>query len=288
MSPAIENLDTMVRDVPAMPVVAQKVMHMLGDPRTTNTQLGETLGSDQSLASRVLQMANSPFFGTRQKIGSISGAIFILGHAALRSLIITVCTKGLYKSPGLMEQKLWEHALATGVASRLTAEKVGFLDPDEAFVGGLLHDVGKTVLAVFQHSSYETVFMRAYNEGLSYGEVRDMEKEEFGYDHCEIGLRVITKWRLPGLLARIARRHHTETTETLEKEENPQAVAVVAQANLITNRLGLGLREPDKRIDVISTPYCAMLCLEKPSVLRLVEKTLKVYHDARDQFSLET
>ena len=72
MSPIIDNIDRMVRDVPAMPLVAQKVMHMLGDPRTTNSMLGDTLSSDQSLVTRILQMANSPFFGTRQKIASIS------------------------------------------------------------------------------------------------------------------------------------------------------------------------------------------------------------------------
>lgn len=277
----------MVNDIPAMPVVAQKVMHMLGDPRITNSVLGETLATDQSLATRVLQMANSPFFGTRQKIGSISGAIFVLGHAALRSLIITVCTKGLYKNPGLMEQKLWEHGLGTAVASRLMAQKVGFLDPDEAFVGGLLHDIGQTILSVMYHAPFESIFMRIYNENLPHADMQTMEKDEFGYNHCEIGLRVIAKWRLPGIFSRIARRHHTEAMETLEKEENPQGVALVAQANLLTCRLGLGLREPDKRIDIINTPYTAMLKLERPAILELVEQTLKTYHEARDQFSLE-
>ena len=130
MSPQIENIDNMINDIPAMPVVAQKVMHMLGDPRITNSVLGETLATDQSLATRVLQMANSPFFGTRQKIGSISGAIFILGHAALRSLIITVCTKGLYKNPGLMEQKtLGNIGLGAAVASRSYGAKSWFYRP---------------------------------------------------------------------------------------------------------------------------------------------------------------
>jgi putative nucleotidyltransferase with HDIG domain len=299
VSPLIENLDNMVRDVPSMPVVAQKVMHMLGDPRTTNPALGETLGADQSLASRILQMANSPFFGTRQKIGSISGAILILGHAALRSLIITACTKGLYKNPGLMEQKLWEHALATATASRLIASTAkgsmdpdgastpGSTDPDEAFVAGLLHDIGQTIFALVYHNAYETLFMRVYNEGLSRNDLMEMEREEFGYNHCEVGLRVITKWRLPGNIARVARRHHTENPETLENEDHPRIVALVAEANLIVCRLGLGLREPDKRVDIISTLYNKMLNLERPQVLRLVEETLKTYHEARDQFNLE-
>lgn len=284
--PLIENLDLLVRDVPAMPAVAQKVMHMLGDPRTTNAALGEALASDQSMASRILQMANSPFFGTRQKIGSISSAIFVLGHAALRSLIITVCTKGLYKNPGLMEQKLWEHSLCSAVASRHIALKVGMMDPDDAFVGGLLHDIGQTILTVCYHGAYEQVFMDSYNEGLTREEVIERERTEFGYHHCEIGLRVITKWRLPGIYARIARRHHSDNLELLQKEENLHAIALVAQANLITCRLGLGLREPDKRIDIVQTVYNQILNLNRETVLQLVESTLKAYHDARDQFSL--
>ena len=75
--------------------------------------------------------------------------------------------------------------------------------------------------------------------------------------------------------------------ETLEKEENPQAVVLVAQANLIACRLGLGLREPDKRIDVINTPYNTMLNLDRQAILELIEQTLKTYHESRDQFNLE-
>lgn len=288
MSPLVQNLDHLVRDIPAMPVVAQKVMHMLGDPRTNNTALGDTLSSDQSLASRLLQMANSPFFGTRQRIGSVSGAIFILGHVALRSLIITVCTKGLYKHAGLMEQKLWEHALGTATASRLMARKTGVLDSDEALICGLLHDIGQTILSVIYHKEFQAIFMRAYGDSIPRVDMQALEREEFGYTHCEVGMRVITKWRLPNLYARAARRHHAESLEVLEREENPRAVALVAQANLIARRLGLGLREPDKEVDVIQTIYNEMLGLNRQHVLQLIEQTLKTYHNARAQFALET
>ena len=136
MSPLIENLDRMVQGIPTMPVVAQKVMQMLGDPRTNNAALGETLSSDQSMASRVLRMANSPFFGTRRKIGSISNAIFILGHSALRSLIITACTKGLYANPRLMEQKLWEQKAVLEVRSY----EVPFVIEEGQIVGRLAYE----------------------------------------------------------------------------------------------------------------------------------------------------
>ena len=286
MSPLIDSMDRMVRDIPAMPAVAQKVMHMLGDPRTTNSTLGSTLSSDMAMASRVLQMANSPFFGTRQKITSISQAIFVLGHAALRSLIITVCTKGIFKNPGLMEEKVWEHGMGTGVAARSIAEKTKLMDPDEAFLGGLLHDVGRMILIVVYRSEYQKIFEKSYNENLSLLEIMDLEKQEFGYDHAEIGSRVIVKWRLPAMFGRICRRHHTVKAEILDQEEDSSAIALVAQANLISVRLGLGGHEPDKRIEVVDTPFNQRLNIDKDMILALVEETWKTYKEYRDQFVL--
>jgi putative nucleotidyltransferase with HDIG domain len=286
MSPLIENMDRMVRDVPAMPVVAQKVMQMLGDPRTTNTALGDTLATDMSMATRVLQMANSPFFGARQKISSISQAIFVLGHSALRSLIITVCTKGIFKNPGLMEEKIWEHSLGTAVAARCVADRSGLMDKDEAFLGGLLHDLGRLILVVVYRDAYTDIFQKAYNQSLDMDKVIEEEKEEFGYDHCEIGSRVVAKWRLPNVYARIARRHHSVNIELLNQEENPNAVAVAAQANLIAHRLGLGGAEPEKGVNVVATPYNQMLKIPEDMVLKIVEDTLRAYKEAQDQFKL--
>jgi len=286
VSPVIENMDRMVRDIPAMPVVAQKVMHMLGDPRTTNITLGETLATDISMASRVLQMANSPFFGARQKISSVSQAIFILGHSALRSLIITICTKGLFKKPGLMEQKIWEHGVGAGMAARALAGKTGLMEKDDAFIGGLLHDVGRMILLVVYRNDYQSIFERAYNDTLTMEEVNVLERQEFGYDHSEIGARVVSKWRLPNVYARMARRHHADSADLLGLEENPKTIAVAAQANLIAHRLGFGLHEPDRRVEVVSTIYVEMLGLAKSDVLEVIETTLKDHKEFRDEFSL--
>ena len=286
MSPRITDLDKLIRDVPAMPIVAQKVMDMLGDPRTTNTALGETLGSDQSLASRILQMANSPFFGVRQKIGSISGAIFVLGHSALRSVIITVCTKGLYQNPGLMEEKLWEHALGTAVASRAIAAETESMDPDEAFIAGLLHDIGRTSLAVVYPNASRLLFQRAYDEDLDAKSIIGMERAEFNFDHCQVGSRVLLAWRLPNVYARIARRHHVDSLELLRSESEPKAVATAGQANLIAARTGLGRKGPDRGVDVISTIYNEVLGLDRNRALKIVEQTLTTYGEARNQFSL--
>lgn len=276
----------MVRDVPAMPVVAQKVMHMLGDSRTTNVQLGETLASDQSLASRILQMANSPFFGTRKKISSISGAVFVLGHSALRSLIITACTKGLFKNPGLMEEKLWEHSLGSAIAAREIATACNRMDPDEAFISGLLHDIGKPIFVSAYPAEYRAIFTKVYESNLTMEENIALEKEEFGYDHCEVGSRVLTAWRLPTMYARAARRHHTDNLQLISGDDNPEVLAVVAQANRIAMRVGLGRPEPDKRVDVIETNANVYLNLNREKVLQIVEKTLKTYKEARDQFNL--
>lgn len=286
MSPLIENMDRMVRDIPAMPEVAQKIMHMLGDPRTTNTSLGQALSSDMSMATRVLQMANSPFFGTRQKISSVSQAIFVLGHAALRSLIITVCTKGIFKTPGLMEKKLWEHSLGVAQGSRLIAKRTNLMDPEEAFMGGLLHDVGRTILAVIYRTEYQSIFEKFYNGRLPIASVLEMEMTEFGYDHTEIGSRVIAKWRLPNTYARICRRHHADQDQQLDEEENPNAVATVALANLMAHRLGIGTSAPNETVDAFNSIFAARLKMDNDAVLGILEQMQKQFQDSEEQFKM--
>ena len=186
-----------------------------------------------------------------------------------------------------MEEKIWEHALAAAVAARQIAEALPPMDPDEAFLGGLLHDVGKTSLVVVYHDDFRDVFMEAYNDDLTMEEAMDLEKSEFGYTHCEIGALVLAKWRLPAVFARIARRHHTTNAELLSKEEDPRAIAVAGLANLIAQRLGLGRHEPDKRVDVIGSVFNETLGVNRDTALQIVEKTLKVYAEARDQFDLK-
>ncbi|MBN1868914.1 HDOD domain-containing protein [Candidatus Sumerlaeota bacterium] len=269
-----------------MPAVAQRVMHMLGDPRTNNVQLAEALSSDQSMVSRVLQMANSPFFGTRQKVASISNAIFVLGHSALRSLIITVCTKGIYKNAGLMEQKLWEHSLGTALACRVIAQKRNLGSPDERFIGGLLHNVGQAILANAFHGEYAALFMRVYNREVSIHSLDRSEREEFGYDHCEIGACVVAHWRLPDAYARMALRHHADSLESLREEEEGQAVALVGLACLAAYHLGYGLHAPDSDIDVFETPYNTYLGIDADEMSRFLDEIESLFANMRKDFDL--
>lgn len=286
MSPQVENIEQMIRDVPSMPVVAQKVMHMLGDPRVSNAALSEALAADQALASRILQMANSPAFGTRQKISSIANAIFILGHSTLRGVVIAVCTKGLFKNPGLMENKLWEHSLASAIAARQLAETTGKMDPDDAFVVGLLHDIGRTMFAVVYRKAYKEIFEDYYEKMALPEQILEVEKAEFGFDHNEVGSRTIKKWRLPGNIARVARRHHTTNLELLQKDEDAVAIAIAAESNLITLRLGLGTKAPDDRVDLLRNPYIQILEFPPDKLMKSVQQTLTTFKEVHGEFSL--
>ncbi len=286
MSPQIQDIDRLIKDVPAMPVVAQKAMQIMGDPRTNNAQLAETLSSDPALASRILQMANSPFFGTRQRIATLNNAIFVMGHSALRSLIITVCTKGLFKDPGLTEEKLWEHCLGSAIIARGLAELTVMHDPDESFMGALLHDIGQVSLAVVYPEEYHALFERDFNSGSTMDEHLEVEMTEFGYDHCQIGSRVLLKWRLPEEFSRVARRHHTNNPEVVMNEEASALLAIVGLSNIIAARVGFGFKEPDKRVDVVNTIFHPILQIGKIETIKVIEDSLKTYKETRQQFNL--
>ena len=186
-----------------------------------------------------------------------------------------------------MEQKIWERALGTAVAAKEAAGVTGLMDPDEAFIGGLLHNVGQTIFTVVYKPDYQKLFQEWYNgESSTNDSLIEAEKDEFGYDYTQIGSRVIQKWRLPPVYARIARRHTTANPEVLNNEEDPNAIALVGQGHVVVARLGIGRHEPDKSADVMNSIYNKTLKLDRDQVLKLVEHTLKTFSECRDQFGL--
>ena len=186
-----------------------------------------------------------------------------------------------------MEKCMWEHSLGAAVISRHLAEKTGIMDADEAFVGGLLHDVGRTALAYNYHPAYLKIFEKVQAENLSTDQIIEAEKEEFGYAHGAIGDCVIKKWKLPEMYSSIARYHHNQDLEIISRQEHSKAIALVGLADLIAERLGLGMQERNREIDIFSNFYNdEFIKLNRDAVLNIVEESYRKYAESRDQFEI--
>lgn len=235
-TPPTDITDYMI-DLPAVPMVAVKVMQLVDDPDTSSQTLARTIASDQAIAFKVLQMANSAYYGQGRQILTLSQAVTVLGQRTIRSLVL------LYSIPaslqrggktGPEEKALWEHAVGTALAARLLGKATGGLDPEAMFAAGLLHDIGKSILLIKAPAGMAEVLYAAWPPGGNTG--KEIEKSRFGFDHEEIGGRLLDEWQMPALFVAAARWHHAPALAG----EQHRAVRVITVANRIAHHLGFG------------------------------------------------
>jgi putative nucleotidyltransferase with HDIG domain len=269
-----------------MPNVAQQVLSLLSNPDTTAEKLQDIISADQALAARILKIANSPFYGIPRAIRTLSMAIMILGYKMIRNSVIATSTKSINKRIGLMEVMMWEHSVGVSIASYLIAKEIRFPDPEEAFLAGLLHDIGKQILNNYDSEKYMRVIEKAYNDDVTF---YFAEKSIFGFSHPEVGALVIRKWRLSEELENAIRYHH-DGFHTILKE-NPVNIGklpvIVNLADLICLKLGIGRKTPLPELDIANSDSASLLELTEDNIHNLTDRIQKNFEEEKEAFKLE-
>ncbi len=243
--PNLDQIVSKVGDLPSLPTIAIKVMEMVGDPRTSVSDLQHVISSDQALAARILKIANSALFATRSEITTISHAVVILGFTTLRSVVMAssiqrVFMDGSRRVGSLGDSALWEHSLAVAIAARELATRMGTVSAEEAFVSGLLHDIGKLVLNKNLEKQYQDVLNEVF---LGNETFIDAENRILGFNHAHLGALVARKWKLPDIVANAIFYHHNP--EMAQQHVKNCALACVANMLIVTAGIGLEKREEE-------------------------------------------
>lgn len=236
-------------DLPAVPMVAERVIQLIDDPNTSLEDLQKSIMADQAMTSRILKIANSSFYGVRQNIDTLSEALYILGLKVTRLIVLAVATRGIYKRFGQVEQKLWEHSLGVSIAAGVVGAETGNVKREEVVVAGLLHDVGKIVI----NNSFPDKFieiMKKVDDKKVWSV--NIEQELLGFDHTEAGYLLGKKWGFPDVLCEAILKHHSPDAQASEYS-NPNCAALsatVALADAICVRLGIGYINPMPEIEL--------------------------------------
>jgi predicted Zn finger-like uncharacterized protein len=196
-------------DLPAMPHIVQKAQEIIANPDSNLKELSSLIEIEQAIATRVLRLANSTYYGLSGKVSSVQHASVLLGYKTLGELITVAGISGLMdknlKGYDLSSEDLWRHSIAVAVGSRIIA---GRKDPEfgnEAFFAGLVHDAGKVVLDqhVYERKDdFETFMENGQNTFLN------AEKEILGFDHSEIAFELCQKWQIPSNQSEAVKFHH--------------------------------------------------------------------------------
>lgn len=212
-----------------MPTSVSRVLNALDNEATGAMTISELLGLDQALAANVLQAANSAYLGYGPSCSNLTDAVMRLGFKRIRTLVLGVAASGsmVRSLPGyrLGAGELWNHSVATGVVSQWFGRTLNYANPEDAYVAGLLHDVGKLILDQFALADYDRLFDYVQNYNLAFFQV---EQKLFSIDHAEVGGLMARKWNFPLPLIDAIQHHHAPGLA--EKDQKLAALTNIANA----------------------------------------------------------
>ncbi len=234
--PDLQKLIDKIEEVVPLPSVAMRIINYIDDPDAEISQLAKLISMDQALTTEVLKLANSAYYGFPRRVSTISEAVVILGFSTTRSVVWSVILSSTLKKPvlgyALPEGALWRHSVAVAVGSKLILQhaNVKGVNMEEAFVAGLIHDIGKLLLATYVAGAYEEI-VKVIAEGKTFDEA---ERQVLGYDHAIVGSMAAEKWNLPNIYVDAIKYHHrpNETDNLMAK--------VVHLADYIAYSMGWG------------------------------------------------
>ena len=214
--------------LPAFPTAASRLLSACNSGDVSTREIAEIIACDPGLAQRVLKLSNSSMYGYAGRIRTVSQAVVVLGMRSICNISVAVAGADVFNggsSAAEERSKLWDHSLACGVISRCLAAESNTTSPDEAFLAGVFHDVGKLVFYDITPDDYAE--LAAETRGRA---AIECEAERFGTTHPELGVHCATKWKLPRSARASIGAHH---------EENPadEGVRITAMANCVAHSL---------------------------------------------------
>ena len=214
--------------LPMSPTLLPKLLPKLSDLDTNFDEVVEIIGFDPALTSKLLQICNSAFFGQDAEVSTVAEAVSRVGYQSVYLLVAMINGSNCFPWPsprGVDAPKLWQHSITTAFNTKFVAESAG-VDGNLLFTAGLLHDIGKVILAQTQPQEVGTMFRK-----LSDAAAIEREKKVFGCTHPEVGAALLERWKLPAQLV-VGVRHHHDPNSAQGFE---RIAACVALGNLVTH-----------------------------------------------------
>lgn len=257
-----------ITSLPTLPMVADRISRLLENPQTTAEEIGKAITVDQSLASKVLKLVNSAFYGFPGKISTITHAIVILGFSTIKNIVLTTSIFEAFRRTGRSRdnfkiEDFWYHSIACGAACQSIAKHIGFEQVETCFIAGLVHDIGKTILCHYTPDEFAQIIEKSLGENRLF---YDVERELFDITHAEIGSILAQRWKLPDDLRAAIEYHHTPSPS----RESYTICAIVHCADILIRALDMG-NGGDNQIPAISETAWKSLGLNNIALPALLE-----------------
>ena len=266
--PSIEPLYEQLGGLCSLPVIAEKVIQVAEDRTSDAEDLLRVIEQDRAVAARLMKVVNSAYCGLREPVSDLKMAVTMLGVDQVRNLALTVSIGGMFgrDTPAgkLDPERLWDHSICVATVSRMVAQHNGCCSPDEAYLAGLLHDIG--LLFINEHLT--TLIPRIMVRFQSGMPLQEAERYVMAFDHAQLGAYVVWRSSFPERLVTAIDFHHDpigcpESGRTLTR--------VVSVANYLATRYGRGSIEK-RRLPAPPESVLDALNLSPPALRQLWDK----------------
>lgn len=264
--------------IPTLPSVVQRVNALLEDPDAGLRDVGREIAQDAPISTKLLRLANSAVYSTRERVLSAEQAATVLGMRVVRNLVMqsAVIEKfdHLRSVRGFDFDGLWRHAVVSALLARQLRKRAKVQlswDPEEAYTCALLHDIGKIVLLDGAPEPYAGLIQDAAASGRP---LYSLEREVIGVDHAEVGARVLENWGLDDSLITVVRNHHAPKTTLLRFP----ALCLVVLADQTTTRVALD--KADEAREGLAGGLGRVLGLDPGQVDAFVDFAFKAFTEA--------
>lgn len=254
-------------DLPPLPATAVRAMQMTRDPNTTVHDLQAVISQDQALSARILRIVNSAAYCFRREVSTVSHAVALLGMETVRSIIMAASLQlfsetGMRRVGDLGTKLMADHSWGAAIAARIIAQRVQYGNREEAFICGLMHDIGKAVLLQRIPVEYLPIINDAYRGETTFHE---SEMVTLGFTHAHVGAHLAIKWNFPSQLSEAIGYHH----DPLSAPNFPQLACIISLSNKMMVFLGIGF-ERNKALQLETLPETASLKLDRSGLDAIV------------------
>lgn len=252
--------------LPSVSAVLTQALQEMSKPEADISQVAALLARDQSVMARILRVANSAFYGLPGRVGSLSQAVTLLGMPTTRTVVTTAAIIERFPprdGAAFDFRGFWEHSLGVAAAAHFLAPRAG-VNPESAFVAGMLHDIGIAVLGCCLEEEFRAVLDHARAHDCA---IEDAERAMLGFTHDELGAALAAQWKFPLDIQAAIRAHHAPGAES------PPLARVTHLANVFAHALDLGGVERDfvPRIDPKSWLALRLTEPDLPGVLEAID-----------------
>lgn len=193
------------KGLPPAPIQAQKAFELSLKTDIDAKDIINLVENEETLSAKVLKIANSAYFGRKEKTETIPDAVIVVGVEELKNILCANALKNLFPSKLPFREKLWKHNVAVALIAKIISERTDPKNKDKAFLAGLMHDIGKLLLFQRFESAIEEIYKDAAKSDSTY---LDVEEAEFLCNHCEVGFMIGQKWNFTEYMLHAICFHH--------------------------------------------------------------------------------